>query len=90
MPEWIDRKRLHWPAGSKERALGGKSAIEALGEAMRQPKSALELLNDDDLALLLAHHIMEQTNQLEARHPTREGHRNPDTDLPPSEGGLCL
>lgn len=54
----MNRNWRNWPSGSKERALGGKSALEALAEKLKTKEKNIELLNDEELALALAGQII--------------------------------
>lgn len=78
-----------WPDGSKERALNGKSAIQAMRDAMNKsekspelPKpppghtKAIEQLSNDDLALALGGRIIKEMHRLGVKqYSARKGSR---------------
>ena len=89
MPEWIRRLRQNWPVDSKDRALGGKSAVQALNEALRKPKTPIEQLNDEDLALALADHIFNQMKRMGVEPAAGKSDRRTDPNLSSDEGHIC-
>ena len=83
MPEWLDRLRENWPSGSKERALGGKSALQALNEALRKPENPVAQVNDQDLALLLANQIISEMRRLGVSPAAGKNNRESNSSLSP-------
>lgn len=75
---------MDWPSG-KERALGGKSAIDALRDAMGQTKRGIEYLKEDDLALAFAGQIIRQMYLLGVVSAARKSNREPNPSLPSDE-----
>lgn len=73
MSEFVNKKKdwRNWPTGSLERALGGKSALEALSDKLKQNNRPMELplekLDDEQLALALAGQIVRGMHKLGVR-----------------------
>lgn len=74
MPEWITNKRKNWPIGSKTKALGGRSALEALEDEIRNNKANnLERLSDEELALAITGQLVKAMHRLGVRRAKGEG-----------------
>lgn len=90
---WVKRKREHWPDGSKQRALKGKSVLQALAELTKEkesqsisPKgSLLDQLSDEDLALALSGRLIKEMARLGERRARRKTDRESDSQLPGPE-----
>lgn len=76
--EWMKIQKENWPDGSKERALGGKSVLEALKEKTKKkdlneapPALSLESWNNEELALGLAGLIIKDMHRLGVRRDNK-------------------
>jgi len=76
----------NWPSG-KNRALGGKSATQALNEALRKTIS-IEHLKDDDLALGFAGTVIKQMASRGVKRAAGESNRGTNPLLPSDEGHI--